>query len=69
MLAALTEAGRIEAERLREATLALVGAVMARIPAASHDPVRESLRLIRQAVQSGADDPCSCCPPPPDAEA
>ena len=51
VLVRLTEAGKHEAEQLRESTESAVSAVLKRIPAEKLDRVLESVTLVRKAME------------------
>lgn len=58
VLIALTEEGRIEAERLHELTKCSIGAVLDAVPAAKRGQVIESLGLLREALDKAR---ITCC--------
>lgn len=48
----LTDAGRAEAERLRDATKQAVALVMSRVPKAKHAAILEAMQLVGAAMES-----------------
>ena len=59
----LTDAGRAEAERLRQTTAVGVSLVLGRIPVEKQGQVLEALRLVRGAVEESRDQLAGCCLP------
>ncbi|MFO0550685.1 MAG: MarR family winged helix-turn-helix transcriptional regulator [Polyangiaceae bacterium] len=58
----LTTAGQNEAKRLEGLTEACIGGVLGRIPSGKRAQVVESLRLVREAIDS-AREQLACCAP------
>ena len=57
----LTDAGRVEAGRLREVTARTFDAVLSRVPRGKRKQVIESVSLVRAALDAARDDLAACC--------
>ncbi len=58
---ALTDAGRGEADRLRELTERAVAAVVARVPEARRADVLDAVTVLREAMEAAGDEIRGCC--------
>ncbi|MBX2802694.1 MAG: MarR family winged helix-turn-helix transcriptional regulator [Myxococcales bacterium] len=62
VIVALTEAGQVEAQRLRRCTEELVEGILQQLPAEEREGASRALALVRRAAQALLDDPPSCGP-------